>query len=158
MGLFSKLKMLFQIKKPLGDIADAVAEAKKTKKWVSFSLTVLSIIGASGAAIAGLVPPIYAIMIPAIANALYNVFRGADKADNVNIKGLFTTSEFYVTTGQEAQKILMLAQSNGIETSVVLTAILASIASWGSLAAGQNLASRVPDTANNVKVAPVESK
>lgn len=145
MGFLSKLTLLFKIKKPLGDLVDAVAEAKKTKKWVSFSLTVLAIIGASGAAMTGLVPPVYAILVPAVANSIYNIFRGADKADNMDVKGLFTTSEFYVTSGQEAQKLMQLMQAHGIDTPVAVAAILASIASWGSLAAGQNLAARAPD-------------
>ena len=94
MGLFAKLKLLFLVKKPAGELFDAIAEVKKTKKWVHFTVTLLGVLISSVLALNGVIPPLYSLIATTVLQALYNIVRGADKADNEQIKGTLRTTEF----------------------------------------------------------------
>lgn len=141
MGLFSKLKLLFLIQKPAGEVFDAVAEAKKTKKYWHLAATLLGMVVGSSALWASFLPPQYAIVITAAAVAAYTIARGADKADNEDVKGYFTSSEFYVQVAGALQACFIAMKAGGISPAWIDGALSMIAIAAGS---GQNLAARAP--------------
>ena len=148
MGLIEKLKLLFKVKKPLGDAIDAVKEAKKTKKWFHFAVVLIGTLGSTAAALTGIIPPPAQLVAVTILQSLYNILRGADKADNNEVKGTLTTTEFWTTALSEMQKGIVSVQTGGINPEWLMTS---STIIGMLLAAGQNLAARAPDPAKPVE-------
>lgn len=141
MSFIEKIKLLFKVKKPAGEIVDALQEAKKTKKWVHFTVTLLGILISTVAALAGVIPPQTQLIATTILQVIYNIVRGADKADNETIKGTLRTTEFYMTALTEMQKGIVMAQTGGInpEWFAMSSAIIGAALSFG-----QNLSARAP--------------
>jgi hypothetical protein len=143
MKLMEKLKLLFKIKKPAGDLIDAVQEAKKTKKWIHFTVTVIGILITTAGALTGYIPPQTQLIITTILQALYNIIRGADKADNETVKGTFRTTEFWMTGLTEIQKLIVVSQDNMFGINPEWLAMSSTLIGM-ALAFGQNLAARAP--------------
>lgn len=142
MGFLAKIKLLFLIKKPAGELVDAIAEAKKTKKWVHFTVTALGVLLSTVLALNGFIPPQYSLIATTVLQALYNIIRGADKADNEQIKGTLRTTEFWTTGLSEIQKGIVSTQAGGINPEwLAMSSTIIGMA----LAAGQNLAARAPN-------------
>lgn len=141
MGLFEKLKLLLKVKKPAGEIVDAVAEAKKTKKWVHFTVTLLGTLLTTAGSLTGIIPPVYQVVAVTVLQALYNIIRGADKADNQAVVGTLRTTEFWLTALTEVQKGIVTTQMGGVNPDWLATS---STIIGMALAAGQNLAARAP--------------
>lgn len=148
MGLIEKLKLLFKVKKPAGELFDAVKEAKKTKKWFHFGVTVIGVLLSTAGALTGVIPPQTQLIITTILQTIYNIVRGADKADNHEIKGTLTTSEFWMTAATELQKGIVMAQTGGINPEWLATS---SAVIGAALSFGQNLAARAPNPAKSVE-------
>lgn len=142
MKFLDKIKLLFKVQKPAGEILDAVAEAKKTKKWLHFAVTILGVALTTAGTLTGFVPPQTMLIITSVLQAIYNIVRGADKADNSDVKGTVMTTEFWMSALTEAQKALVVAHDGGINA----TWIAAGTSLVGAaLAFGQNLSARAPD-------------
>lgn len=141
MSLIQKLKLLIQIRKPAGEIADALQSVKKTKKYVAFAVTVLGSLITAVSALNGLIPPIYAIIATTALQAAYNIIRGLDKADSAEVKGTLRTTEFWMTGLNEVQKVFLATQTQGINPEWLA---MSSTVVGMALAAGQNLAARTP--------------
>lgn len=139
MGLIDKLKLLFKIQKPVKEVIDEVTEAKRTKKWFHFAVTLIGTLGATAAAMTGLIPAQAQLIATTVLQALYNIVRGADKADTAEIKGTFRTTEFWLTALAEIQKGVVAAQQGGINPEWLATS---SAIIGAALSLGQNLAAR----------------
>lgn len=140
MKFLDKLKLLFVVQKPAGEIMDAVADAKKTKKWIHFVATVLGIAISATAAWSGYMSPTAATIVTSALNAIYNIVRGADKADNTEVKGTFTTTELWLSVLNEAQNFVVAAHTGGVQAPWLEN--FAALVNFGSLALGQNLSAR----------------
>lgn len=141
-GFLEKLKWLFRIKKPAGQVVDAVAEAKKTKKWFHFGVTIAGVLASTVASLSGVIPPQAQLIVATVLQTIYNIVRGADKATDAEVKGTFRTTEFWLTALTELQKGIVVAQAGGVNPDwLVTTSTIVGMA----LAAGQNLAARAPD-------------
>jgi len=141
MKLIDKLKLLFKVQKPAGEIVDAVAEVKKTKKWLHFTVTILGVALTTVGTLQGFVPPQTMLIVTSVLQAIYNVVRGADKADSTDVKGTFTTTEFWMSALTEAQKALVVAHDGGVSAPWIAGA--SSLVGF-ALSLGQNLAGRAP--------------
>lgn len=144
MKFLDKIKLLFKIQKPAGEVLDAVAEAKKTKKWIHFAATVLGIVATGIATWSGYMDPQIYVVVSSALNAIYNIVRGADKADNADVKGTFTTTELYLSAFTEAQKFVVVSHTGGAHYPWLDS--LASFLNLVALVLGQNLAARAPDS------------
>ena len=142
MGFIQKIKLLFKVKKPVGDLIDAVQEAKKTKKWIHFGVTFLGILLSTIGSLTGIIPPQIQLIATTILQAIYNIVRGADKADNETVKGTLRTTEFWMTALTEVQKGVVATQMGGINPEWLA---VSSTFIGMALAAGQNLAARAPN-------------
>lgn len=139
MGIVEKLKLLLKIKKPVSDVVDAVKEVKQTKKWVHFSVTLLGSLIATAGALTGVIPPQAQLIAVTVLQVIYNIVRGADKAEVPEIKGTLRTTEFWLTGLGELQKGFVAFQTGGWYPEWMASA--ATITGM-ALAAGQNLAAR----------------
>lgn len=142
MGFIDKIKLLFKIKTPAGQIIDAVAEAKKTKKWFHFGVTLVGTLASTVACLQGVISPQLSVVLATVLQTIYNIVRGADKADNDEVKGTFRTTEFWLTALTELQKGIIATQTAGVNPDWLATS---STIIGMALAAGQNLAARAPN-------------
>jgi hypothetical protein len=141
MGLIEKLKLLLKVKKPIGDVIDAAKEANKTKKWFSFVVTLVGTLATTAGALTGVIPPQAQLIAASVLQAIYNVIRGADKADQAEVKGTLRTTEFWLSGLTEVQKMFVALHTGGIDPvwMPTMTALVGA-----ALAFGQNLAARAP--------------
>lgn len=141
MGFLEKLKLLFKVQKPVGEISKAVKEVRKSKKWLHFTVTILGSLATTAGALSGIIPPVAQLIAVTVLQGAYNILRGADKADDNEVKGVLRTTEFWTTGLAELQKMIVVMQAGGVNPEW----FAASSATIGALlAAGQNLASRKP--------------
>lgn len=143
MGLWEKIKLLFKIKGPAGDAVDAFKDAKKTKKWFHFAVTIIGVLATTVLALNGIIPPELQNIISSFLQALYNFIRGADKASDDEIKGTFRTTEFWLSGITEFQKAVVASKTGNVTPHWV--ALFGTILDMGALALGQNLSSRAPN-------------
>lgn len=143
MGFLAKLKLLFKIRKPASDLVDNLKDAKAGWKTIHFWVTLLGTLASTAAALTGIIPPQAQLIATTILQALYNIFRGADKADVNEVKGTFRTTEFWLSALTEVQKGLVAVETGGIHPEWMAT--LSTVVGM-SLAAGQNLAARQPSS------------
>ncbi len=148
MGFIEKLKLLFKVQKPINDTIVAVKEAKKTKKWIHFAVTMFAIVSSTVGALTGVIPPQVQLIIATVAQALYNIVRGADKADDNEVKGTLTSTEFWTTAATEIQKGIVAVQVGGVNPEWLAAS---STAIGFLLSFGQNLAARAPDPTGESK-------
>lgn len=141
MGFIEKIKLLFKIQKPLGELAKAGKDVKSGWKTLKFWITFTATLGSTAAALTGLIPaPAQAVAV-SIINGIYNILRGAEKMESSDTKGLATTTEFWLTALTEAQKGIVAMEVGGINPALMTSL---SMGVGALLAAGQNLASRIP--------------
>lgn len=142
MGAWKKLKLLFKIRKPASQVVSTVAEAgNKDRGWktLSFWVTLLGSLAATGTALTGVIPPPAQLVAVTVLTAFYNILRGLQKADSPEIKGTLRTTEFWLSALGEGQKALVAFQMGGIHPNWMASAT----ATVGALlAAGQNLSAR----------------
>jgi len=142
MGFIDKIKLLFKIQKPLGNLVQSAKDVKTGWKTIKFWVTFLGTLGATAAALTGIIPAQAQLIATTVLQALYNVLRGAEKMDSPTAKGIFTTTEFWLSALTEAQKALVVAETGGINPAWMTSATtLVGMA----LAAGQSLAAREPE-------------
>lgn len=139
LGFIDKIKLLFKMQKPLGELAKAGQDVKTGWKTLSFWVTFLGTLGSTAAALTGLIPAPAQLVITTVLQAAYNILRGAQKMESPTVKGFFTTTESWLSALAEIQKGLVAVEAGGIhpEWIGVATTIVGM-----SLAAGQNLAAR----------------
>jgi len=139
--LIEKMKLLFAIKKPAGEVIDAYKEAKSSKKWFHFAVVLVGTLGSTAAALTGVIPAQAQLIATTALQSIYNILRGADKSDTSEVKGVFRTTEFWLSALTEIQKSIVALQVGGINPEWLATT---SAIVGTTLAAGQNLAARTP--------------
>lgn len=139
MGIISKLKLLFAIRKPLSELAENAKKVKSGWKTLAFWITLLGSLGSTAAALNGVIPPEIQLVVTTVLTALYNILRGLQKAEAPEVKGTFRTSELALTALAEIQKGIVAIQGGGINPEWLSSS---SIIVAAALGAGQNLAAR----------------
>lgn len=141
MGLIEKLKLLFKVRKPATDIINQVANVKSGWKTWQFWATFVGSLGALAASLKGIIPLEGSLITTTALTFLYNVLRGATKADVVGVKPLLQTSEFWISILGYAQTALLALQTGGIDPKWVMASSAFITAALGM---GQNLAGQQP--------------
>lgn len=141
MGLIEKLKLLFKARKPATDIINQVQTIKSGWKTWQFWATLVGSLGALVASLQGIIPLEASLIATTALTFLYNVLRGATKADVVGVKPLLQTSEFWLSILGYAQTAILALQTGGIDPKWVMTASGFISAAIGM---GQNLAAQQP--------------
>lgn len=151
MKIIEKIKLLFKIRKPAGQLADQVKGIKRGWKkvsfWVSFLGTLLSVV----AALSGVLTPYISLIINTTLTLFYNILRGLDKADEVGIRPIVQTTEFWQGAMGEASNAIVALHTGGIDPAWLHTAEM--LIAMG-MAAAQNLAAQQPEKLPETKATP----
>lgn len=145
MKFLQKIKLLFKIQKPAGDVVAALKDAKDEKrgwKTIGFWVTLIGTGISTAGALSGLIPAQLQLCITTGLQCVYNVLRGAQNMDSPTVKGTVTTTEFWLTSLTELQKAVVVLHDGGIQSHSLEQAL--SGLNFLSLAFGQNLAARKP--------------
>jgi len=146
MQLLEKLKLLFKIRRPVGELFDQIKDIKRGYKTIAFWVTLIGSILSTAAALTGVIPAPVQLVVTTVLTAFYNILRGAQKMEETAVRGTFRSTEVWLTALGEIQKGIVATQAGGINPEWLATA---STIVGMSLAAGQNLA------AQDVKDVPV---
>lgn len=144
MGLIEKLKLLFKARQPLTDIITEVKEIKAGYKTLPFWITLLGTLLTLVAALQGVIPASAALVVTTILTFLYNVLRGATKANVPGQKPVLQTTEFWIGVLGFLSTAITTLQSGGVNPAWMTTA-MAVIGM--AMAAAQNLAGQQPTPA-----------
>ncbi len=151
MGLIEKLKLLFKARQPATDIINEVKTLKSGwKSWQAWA-TIFGSLLSLAAVFEGVLPKSTALIIVVALTFLYNIFRGAAKADVPSQKPFFKTSEWWITVGTYAMTAITMLQTGGVNPNWLATA---GIVLGMAMGAGQNLAGQQPTPG---AVAPTET-
>lgn len=144
LGMIAKLKLLFTLKGPVGDLIGEIKDVKRGYKTVHFWATVLGILGVIALKLTSVMAPHVAIVLVAALAALYNIARALEKADVVGFRPVFKSTEFWVGVGAIVTTALSNLKSGGVDAPWIESAIglLAAI-----MAAAQNLGQQQPPEA-----------
>lgn len=142
MGMIEKLKLLFKARKPLTDLVNEAKEFKSGYKTVSFWMTILGTLGALLAALNGAMPPVAFVIASTALAVLYNIARGLAKADQVGVKPVLQSTEFWVGVLSALSAGIVSLQQGGVNPAWIVTAqtLIASV-----MAFAQNLAGNQPE-------------
>lgn len=141
MGLLSKIKLLFVFRKPATDLINEVSQVKSGYKTVAFWVAVVGTLGSAVAAGTGIIPATYALIAGTVLTVLYNILRGATKADQVGVKPILQSTEFWMGVLTAISNGLLALKTGGIDPQWLTTA---QTAIGAAMAAGQNLAGQQP--------------
>lgn len=142
MKFLAKIKLLFKIQKPAGQLVATLKDAKDERrgwKTVGFWVTLVGTLGSTAGALTGIIPVTTQLIAVTVLQGFYNILRGAQNANSESLKGTFTTTEFWLSALSEIQKTFVALHTGGIDPAWMssATAIVGA-----TLAAGQNLAAR----------------
>jgi hypothetical protein len=143
MGLIEKLKLLFKARQPVTDIINQVKEAKSGWKTWQFWATLVGSLGGLIVALKGFIPLEWSLILTTALTFLYNVLRGATKADVTGVKPLLQSSEFWISLLGYAQNALLALQTGGIDPKWVMESSAFITAGLGM---AQNLAAQQPSS------------
>lgn len=143
MGLIEKIKLLFKARQPAIDIINEVKGVKSGWKTIPFWITLLGSAIALVAALKGFIPLEASLVSTTALTFLYNVLRGATKADVPGTKPILQTSEFWLGVLAQLSNAFLALQTGGISPEWIVTASgVVSLA----MGAAQNLAGQQPTT------------
>jgi hypothetical protein len=141
MGLLEKLKLLLKARQPLTDIINEAKTVKSGWKTWQFWASVAGSLGGLVASLNGIIPLETSLVITTALTFLYNVLRGATKADTIGVKPLLQSSEFWLSILGYAQNALLALQTGGIDPKWVMESSAFITAGLGM---AQNLAAQQP--------------
>lgn len=80
MGFVAKIKLLFKMKKPIGNLIEEATNVKSGWKTTEFYLTILSNLITIAGALNGIIDPKTAAIVLAVLNGLYTTLRTIAKS------------------------------------------------------------------------------
>lgn len=143
MSVFQKIKLLFTLNKPAGELVDELKGAKSNWKTVKFWATLLATLGTLAAGLTGVVSPEVSLIAGSAIAALYNIVNGLQDADKPTTSGLFTSTKFWLGALAQVQSALLAIKTGGVDPKVLEIA-MTSLGFIMTLA--QNIASQEPTT------------
>lgn len=151
MSLIEKLKLLFKIRKPAGELLDQVKEVKRGWKTLSFWVTLLGSLASTASALSGIIPPQAQLIATTVLSAFYNMLRGLQKAEESTVRGVARSTEVWMGIFAEVQKGIVALNTGGINPEWMTTM---STINMMAMAAGQQLASLQPKPVTPVENTP----
>jgi hypothetical protein len=142
MNILSKIKLLMKAKGPAESLWGKFKEVKRGYKTVSFWLAVCSSAVSLIGALNGLIPATTAVIIITGLTFTYNILRGLEKVDEVGVRPVIQTTEFWVGILNSAANGIISLQSGGISAEWLTVAQTVIVFAVG---AAQNIGSRQPD-------------
>lgn len=142
MGLLAKLKIYLKIRKPLKKLVEHFKTIKRGGKTPEFWMVLFGYAVTITAAVSGYLSPEVSLIVSTVLAALYNVFRGAVKSKEKGVRKWYTTTEFWVGVGAQAQIAFLAVQQGGINEQWIV-ASLAIIN--GAMVAARDLSHKQPN-------------
>lgn len=139
MGLIEKLKLLLKVRQPATDLINEVKDIKSGWQTIPFWVTLLGTLISAVGALTGVIPATAALIIGTGLTAVYNVLRGAVKAESPTTKPILQTTEFWLSLGTELSNALVTFQNGAINPPWFATA---QALIGACMAFGQNLAAQ----------------
>lgn len=141
MSLWTKIKLLFQVKAPTEKLIDGIKDFKSGWKTIPFWITVVGSLTSIAAALKGVLPAEAFLVITTILGVIYNFIRGFEKVEQNAIRPMLLSTEFWVGTLTMAGNAITTLQTGGIDPQWLLTsqAIIAA-----AMAGAQQLGARTP--------------
>ena len=145
MKFLEKIKLLFKIRKPAGEIVKQLKGVKRGWKTLAFWITLLGSGLSTVGALTGIIPPIAQLAATTALTVVYNILRGAKKQEEAGVRGPFRTTELLVTSLNEIQKGIVAAQAGGINPEwFTMAHAISSMIAAAAAAAGQSMAAQQP--------------
>lgn len=141
MNLIDKVKILVSIRKPLGIVVSELSDVKRGWKTIGFWITFLGSLIALVSALTGFMPATAALLTTTSLTVIYNIASGLRKADEVGVRPVLQSTEFWVGVLNSVGNGLMAIQTGGISPEWLVTAqtIIASV-----VGVAQNLGAQQP--------------
>jgi hypothetical protein len=113
------------------DVVAQMAQAGKGWKTIHFWVTLVGSLLSYMAALKGVIPPNWALIITTVLTASYNIMRGMDKAvDDKAVTPWYKTTEGWLGIGAQIQNALVTMQTGDVgtnhlaEANTILTGIM----------------------------------
>lgn len=142
MTLMEKVKLVFKAREPLQDLIREAKEVKRGYKTFSFWFTIVGCLISLVAAIAGYIPGTVGIILTTGLTALYSILRGLKKADEVGVRPIFLSTEFWISVLSSISNAFVGLQQGGVNPEWIVTAQMVITVILG---AAQNLAGNQPE-------------
>lgn len=141
MNWLEKIKLLFAARQPLTELVGEIKTAKDGYKTVAFYVALLGTLGTLVAALNGVFPPLVAVEITTGLGVVYNIVRGLAKADQVGVKPVLQSTEFWIGALTAVSNGIVSLQTGGVNPAWLATAqtLIASV-----MAMSQNLGATQP--------------
>lgn len=108
------VKALFVARQPLTDLVNEVKDVKRGYKTVGFYVTLLGTLGTLAAALSGYLSPVAALEITTALGVAYNLARGAAKMDEVGVRPVLGSTEFWIGVLTSLSNGLVALKTGGI--------------------------------------------
>jgi hypothetical protein len=143
MGLIDKIKLLFAMKQPVGELVTEVQTIKAGYKTIGFWVTVFGTLVSVVASLTGFIPATLAVIISTSVTVIYNILRALQNANVEGVKPMFRSTRFWVGIGGILAAGIEALRAGGIsaEWMTVATTVIAAV-----MAAAQSVGSNQPAT------------
>jgi hypothetical protein len=138
MSLVEKIKLLFALRKPAGELAKEVKELKTGWKTASFWVSILGTIGTITALVVGYIPATTALIATTAITVLYNLARAIENAQMAGTTPWWQTTRFWVGVLGIVSAGLAALQQGGINPAWIegsisfIAAVMAAAQSVGA--------------------------
>lgn len=141
MSLLTKIKMLFKLQKPAGQLINDVKKMERNWKEVSFWVSLVGSLAGFAGALSGVIPPATAMLITTGLGTVYNLLKGFQKAETEGVRPPLQSREFWIGAMTILSNGLIEAKTAGVdgEWVAITSAVIA-----GAMAAAQNLGAKQP--------------
>ena len=148
MTIVEKIKLLFAVRKPVGDLVVQVKQVKAGWKTPGFWVAVLGTLLALAGAVSSFIPATAALIVSTVLTLGYNVLRAYQNAAVPGVCPPFQSSRFWVGVLGMASASIMALQQGGVnpEWFTVAISILGAV-----MAAAQSIGAQQPEKTSKVE-------
>lgn len=140
MNWLKKMWVGWKGRKVLTQLVDIKSKYREPTFWVALLGNVASLLGA----MKGLIDPKTALLINTAVTGLYNIARGAEKAQSQSVKPWWQSSEFYMNLGTATNNAFIDVQTGGFNSQWIAATSAFLTATFG---ANRDAANKEPEEA-----------
>lgn len=123
MNLIQKLKAVMLAKGPAQQIVGELREIKRGWKTPHFWVTLLGLGISLAGSLQGFLTPPQALILNTALGTIFNIFRGAEKADEPGIRPWYQSTEVLIGALGQVNNGVIALQSGGISAPELTTAV-----------------------------------
>lgn len=115
MTIFEKIKLLFKVQGPAGELVEELKTAKSSWKSPKFWVALLGTLGALTAGLTGILSPTASLFTSSGIAALYNIVKALEDSNQPFTSGLFVSTKFWLGTLAAAQGFFLAVKTGGVD-------------------------------------------